>query len=262
MAIWLRSDRALPDAQVGAYADVIPRDAFGALIEIDQAYAQLAADRDALLAQAREEAQEIIRAAHAEAQTIVDQAHREYDSAAQRGYQEGEKQALADWLDRLADAGDEQRQIQLKLRERLAEIVTLAVEQIVRVQQSEMLFERALTTIDRIVEGATYLRVAVSPVDYDKACIAFERLSVRWRELGRPFPLSVVADKRLEAGSCICESDFGSVDASLATQLRAMRSAVARALKHSLRDLNDMSYAARYRGGLTTIGKTDEHAPY
>lgn len=244
MVIWLRSDRALPDARVGAYSDVIPRDAFGALVEIDEGYTQLTADRDAILAQAREEAQAIVDAAHGEAEAIIEQARREYESAAQRGYQAGEKQALADWMDRLADAGDEQRQIQTKLRERLAEIVTLAVEQIVRVQQSEMLFERALTTIDRIVEGATYLRVAVSPVDHDKACVAFERLSARWRELGRPFPLSVVADKRLEAGSCICESDFGSIDASLATQLRAMRSAVARALKHSLCELHNIADAA------------------
>ena len=118
------------------------------------------------------------------------------------------------------------------------------MEQIVRVQQADTLFERALSTIDHIVEGATYLRVAVSPIDYDKACIAFERLSARWRELGRPFPLSVVADKRLEAGSCICESDFGSIDASLATQLRAMRSAVARALKHSLRELHEIADVA------------------
>lgn len=244
MVIWLRSDRALPDARAGAYGDVIPRDAFGALVEIDEGYAQLAADRDVILAQARREAQAIIDAAHREAQQIVEQARCEYDCAAQRGYQAGEKQALADWLDRLADVGDEQRKIQTKLRERLAEIVTLAVEQIVRVQQADTLFERALSTIDHIVEGATYLRVAVSPIDYDKACIAFERLSARWRELGRPFPLSVVADKRLEAGSCICESDFGSIDASLATQLRAMRSAVARALKHSLRELHEIADVA------------------
>lgn len=246
MAIWLRSDRALPGATVGvgAYSDVVPRDAFGALIELDDGYAQLAADRESMLRQAREEAQAIVGVAHAEARTIIEQARGEYEQAAQRGYHEGEKQALTDWLERLADAGNEQRQTQIKLRERLAEIVTVAVEQIVQVQQSEMLFERALTTIDRIVEGATYLRVAVSPVDYEKACIAFERLSARWRELGRPFPLSVIADKRLQAGSCICESDFGSIDASLATQLRSMRSAVARALKHSLRELHTISDAA------------------
>ena len=248
MAIWLRSDRLLPAAaridgdahgrgHVGAHADVVPRATFGALIEIDAAYAQLAADRDATLAAARDEAAAIVAAAHAEAQTIIAAARDEYEQAATRGYRDGEQRALADWVERLADAGAGQRRAQLKMRERIASIVTVAVEQIVQVQQADQLFERALSAVDRIVEGATWLRVAVSPVDYDKACVAFERLSARWRDLGRPFPLSVVADKRLAPGSCLCESDFGAIDASLATQMRAMRLAVSRALKQSASEL-------------------------
>ncbi|MFM0691577.1 type III secretion system stator protein SctL [Paraburkholderia graminis] len=248
MAIWLRSDRLLPAAvsidgdahgrgHVGAHADVVPRATFGALIEIDAAYAQLAADREATLAAARDEAAAIIAAAHAEAQTILAAARDEYEHAATRGYRDGEQRALADWVERLADAGAGQRRAQLKMRERIASIVTVAVEQIVQVQQADQLFERALSAVDRIVEGATWLRVAVSPVDYDKACVAFERLSARWRDLGRPFPLSVVADKRLAPGSCLCESDFGAIDASLATQMRAMRLAVSRALKQSASEL-------------------------
>ena len=248
MAIWLRSDRLLPAAvsidgdahgrgHVGAHADVVPRATFGALIEIDAAYAQLAADREATLAAARDEAAAIVAAAHAEAQTILAAARDEYEHAATRGYRDGEQRALADWVERLADAGAGQRRAQLKMRERIASIVTVAVEQIVQVQQADQLFERALSAVDRIVEGATWLRVAVSPVDYDKACVAFERLSARWRDLGRPFPLSVVADKRLAPGSCLCESDFGAIDASLATQMRAMRLAVSRALKQSASEL-------------------------
>lgn len=248
MAIWLRSDRLLPAAvsidgdargrgHVGAHADVVPRAAFGALIEIDAAYAQLAADREATLAAARDEAAAIVAAAHAEAQTILAAARDEYEHAAARGYRDGEQRALADWVERLADAGAGQRRAQLKMRERIASIVTVAVEQIVQVQQADQLFERALSAVDRIVEGATWLRVAVSPVDYDKACVAFERLSARWRDVGRPFPLSVVADKRLAPGSCLCESDFGAIDASLATQMRAMRLAVSRALKQSASEL-------------------------
>ncbi|WP_025597669.1 type III secretion system stator protein SctL [Burkholderia sp. WSM2230] len=269
MAIWLRSDRLLPAVaggihgevngelrgelrgetrgagQVGAHADVVPRAAFGALLEIDAAYAQLAADRDATLAAARDEAAAIIAAAHAESDAIRRAAHDDYEQAAARGYRDGEQRALADWVERLADAGAEQRRAQLKMRERIASIVTVAVEQIVQVQQADQLFERALSAVDRIVEGATWLRVAVSPVDYDKACVAFERLSARWRDLGRPFPLSVIADKRLAPGSCLCESDFGAIDASLATQMRAMRLAVSRALKQSASEVGEVGEAVQ-----------------
>ncbi|WP_433696290.1 type III secretion system stator protein SctL [Paraburkholderia phenoliruptrix] len=250
MAIWLRSDRLLHAAggihgdvrgggHVGAHADVVPRAAFGALLEIDAAYAQLAADRDSTLAAARNEAAAIVAAARAEAGTIREAARSEYEQAATRGYRDGEERALADWVERLAQAGAGQRKAQLKMRERIASIVTVAVEQIVQVQEADQLFERALSAVDRIVEGATWLRVAVSPVDYDKACVAFERLGARWRDVGRPFPLSVIADKRLAAGSCLCESDFGAIDASLATQMRAMRLAVSRALKQSAGELDE-----------------------
>ncbi|MGF6292688.1 type III secretion system stator protein SctL [Paraburkholderia youngii] len=244
MAIWLRSDRLLGadgGGHVGAHADVVPPAAFGVLMDLDAAYAQLADDRAATIAAARDEAAAIVAAAHAEAETIRDVARDEHELAGSRGYRDGEQRALADWVERLADAGAVQRRAQLKMRERLASIITVAVEQIVRVQHADQLFERALSTVDRIVGGATWLRVAVSPVDYDKACVAFERLCGRWRDLGRPFPLSVIADKRLAPGSCLCESDFGAIDAGLATQMRAMRLAVSRALKQTARELDGLS---------------------
>ena len=237
MVIWLRADRTLPavsQACVGVHGDVVPRAAFGALLEIEEGYARLAADREAALEAAREDAAHIVAAATQEANAILTGARCEYDEAAARGYREGEERALADWTERLAASGAAQRRAQLKMRERIANIVTVAVEQIVQVQQPDKLFERALSAVDRIAEGATWLRIAVSPSDYEQARATFERLAARWRESGRPFPMSVVADRRLAPGSCLCESDFGAIDASLATQMRAMRLAVSRALRQSV----------------------------
>jgi type III secretion protein L len=247
MVIWLRSPYRLADddgVRLGANSDVVPRETFGALMHIEAAYVQLDADRQQAIVRARAEADALIAAALEEATRLLDNAKREYDAAAERGYRDGEQRAVAQWLERLANFGDDERRLQVRMRERLARIVTVAVEQIVQVQHAEALFERALDVVDRIVEGATYVRVSVSPDDHDKACMAFERLSARWRELGRPFPLTVVADRRLAPGSCICESDFGAVDASLTTQLSAMRTAVARALKRSLEEAGEEDAAS------------------
>jgi type III secretion protein L len=41
------------------------------------------------------------------------------------------------------------------MRGRMAEIVAVAVEQIVRSEGASALFERALAAVDRIVEGST-----------------------------------------------------------------------------------------------------------
>ncbi|MGF6768165.1 type III secretion protein L [Paraburkholderia sp. GAS199] len=244
MAIWLKRARSAFDdesaggviSRVGAASDVIPRASFGDLVSIDEAYAALAVERERLLAQARDEAARIVDAGHQQAASIAEAAQREYDTASELGYRDGCDRALADWMERLADVANAQNQLQVRMRERLAQIVASAVEQIVRTERHEALFERALGTVDRIVEGATYLRVAVHPDDHGEAKATFDRLASRWRELGQPIPLSVIADKRLDPGSCVCESDFGTVDASLDTQLRAMRSAVSRALKRSVEE--------------------------
>ena len=60
----------------------------------------------------------------------------------------------------------------------------------------------------------------------------------------------MVADKRLEPGSCLCESDFGAIDASLATQMRAMRLAVSRALKQSANELEAAADAFAPQGAV------------
>ncbi|WP_423761010.1 type III secretion system stator protein SctL [Burkholderia sp. NLJ2] len=223
-------------ARLGFCGDVVPREHFGALMSIESAYAALDEDRDAVLAAAREEAAGVVAEAAARTEEMIAAARSEYDAAAERGYRDGYDQAFGKWLDRLADVADVQNQLQLRMRERLADIVASAVEQIVRAESRETLFERAFASVERIVDGATYLRVVVHENDFEQATAIFATFEARWREFGRPIAMSVVADKRLAPGSCLCESDFGAVDASLDTQLRAMRGAVARALKRSMEE--------------------------
>ncbi|OXJ06588.1 type III secretion system stator protein SctL [Burkholderia sp. AU6039] len=236
MVIWLNNSRlaAGEDVQLGLHGDVVRRETLGHLLSITDAYRQLDDDRARVLAQARSEAAEIIAAAEEQAGLLLETAHDSYETAAKRGYREGSNRALAEWVERLADATDAQNRLQIRMRERLADIIASAVESIVQSVDREALFSRALSTVDRIIENSTYLRVSVNPQDYESARAAFDQLAAKWRDLGRPIPVSIIADKQLAPGACICETDFGSVDASLKTQLQAMRRAVSRALKRSI----------------------------
>ncbi|KAG8154526.1 type III secretion system stator protein SctL [Burkholderia catarinensis] len=244
MVIWLNSSRLTagandagedgPPVRFGVHGDVVRRETFGHLLSIADAYARLDADRAQVLEQAQAEAAAIVAAGEEQAELLLDAARDTYETAATRGYQEGSNRALTEWMERLADATDAQSRLQVRMRERLADIIASAVESIVHSMDREALFERALSTVDRIIDNSTYLRVAVNPQDYEAARAAFDQLAAKWRDLGRPIPVSIVADRQLEPGACVCETDFGSVDASLNTQLRAMRSAVARALKRSI----------------------------
>lgn len=241
MAIWLRNARCEEDAAVpelsrlGASTDVLSVADFATLVTADACQQQLATEREAILNAARDEAGRLIAEGQARADELVEAALRERSEAAEQGYRHGEQEAIADWIERVAQAGDARALLHERMRERLAEVVSMAVEKIVAVQQRELLFERALTEVDRIAGGAAYLNVSVHPSDQARAQAAFNRLAARWRDLGQPFPISVVGDTRLDPGSCVAESDLGVIDASLETQLRAMRSAVSRALKHAAR---------------------------
>ncbi|MCA8489311.1 type III secretion system stator protein SctL [Burkholderia arboris] len=242
MVIWLSKPRqADPSAEesyprFGAQGDILPRETFGTLVDIETAYRQAGADARAELDAAREEARRIVAAGRADADALRDAARAEFASAAQRGFEEGTARGAADWLVNVAQAGSDARAAQERMRARMAEIVAVAVEQIVRSEGASALFERALSAVDRIVEGSTCLHIAVHPDDLDDARAAFDGLASRWRELGRPLPVTVAADRRLARGSCLCESDVGLIDASVSTQLRTMRAAIARALKASVQD--------------------------
>jgi type III secretion protein L len=219
--------------EVGAARDIVRAEEFAALIELDAACETLAEARDALLADAHARAQQIVAEANAQAAQLCDNARRQYRDAAQEGYRAGSERALTDWFERLAQAENAHANLQARMRERLAGIVISAVEQIIRVEQRDLLFERALSEVDRIADGAAYLRVIVHPEDLAIAQQTFSRLSARWRELGQNFPLYVAANLDVQPGNCVCESDLGTIDASLDTQLRAMRDAVSRVLKRA-----------------------------
>ncbi|PXX21937.1 MULTISPECIES: type III secretion system stator protein SctL [Burkholderia] len=233
MGIWLRraSDASGDDAPViGTDSEVIRRDALGVLLELDAACEQVRQDRVRLLDQARNEAAGMIAAAEVNAAALLAEARKHRDEAAEQGYREGRQQALSEWMGHLAEAGDLRRRVQLGMRERMAEVVTLTVERIVRTEGTRALFARALDTIEQIIEDTVIMRIAVHPDDHAEARKIFGILATRWRKAGRSFPLRIVKDPRLARGSCLCESDLVIVDVGVDARLQAVRLAAGHAL--------------------------------
>lgn len=232
MAFWLKN-RQIPlvdDLRIDAPHGVLRRDAFETVQALGAALDALAAERDAVLRAARDDAERIAAGARAQADALVEAARREHDSAYARGYDAGRAQAIADWHARAADSFEQERLVRDRMRERLAELVAAAVQQMVHTEDARGLFARAAQTIERVVAGASYLTVRVCDADYDAAREQFGLLADAWRRQGRNVPVDVVVEPRVARGTCVCESDFGTVDASLDTQLNAIRAALARAL--------------------------------
>ncbi|KWD82854.1 type III secretion system stator protein SctL [Burkholderia ubonensis] len=237
MAFWLKN-RRIPladDLCIDAPHGVLRRDAFETVEALDAALDALAAERDAVLRAARDDAERIAADARTRADALVSAAQREHDSAYARGYDAGRAQAIADWHAQAADSFEQERRVRDRMRERLAELVAAAVQQMVRAEDARGLFARAAETVERVVAGASYLTVRVCDADYDAAREQFGLLADAWRRQGRNVPVDVVVEPRVARGTCVCESDFGTVDASLDTQLNAIRAALARALDDASR---------------------------
>jgi type III secretion protein L len=239
MVIWLRNPhvelngelRALADIGLVEDGDIVRREVYASVVALDEAGEACRREHEAVLAEARRRASEIVERAEQEALVLIEQAQQEYADAERRGYEAGTTQAIEDWHARVARHASEQRDMHVLLRERLAELVVMAVEQIVRSEDTGALFARSTTALDRIAEGCSYLKVRVHPDEYESAALEFGRFADERRARGRMAPVNVIADRELAPGACICESDLGMVDASLATQLAAVRAAVERALE-------------------------------
>jgi type III secretion protein L len=252
MVIWLSRPRHAHAEQktngtgkdrprVGLTSDILPRETFGALMKLDDLYGRVEAERQAILAAAQIEREQMLLGARADVAALLEEAARERERATEQGYAEGLVRGEAQWLERIAALTADAGRLQKGMRQRMAQLVMLAVEQLVGAAGSEALFKRATEAIDRIVEGSSALRVSVHPHDLETARNVFGAFEARLRELGRPVSLSVVGDPQLAAGACVCESDLGIVDASRSTQLDAMRAAIERALKGSLKLPANMS---------------------
>jgi type III secretion protein L len=233
MLVWLKN-RAIPladDLCLDVPHGVLPRASFETVATLADALDALAAERDAVLRAAAAEAERLLADARTQADALVAAARLEHDSAYARGYDAGSAQALADWHARAANAFEDERRVRDGMRERLAELVAAAVQQMVRTEDARGLFARAAETVERVVADASYLTVRVSDADYDTARAQFNELADAWRRQGRNVPVEVLVEPRVAPGTCLCESDFGTVDASLDTQLGAIRQALSRALE-------------------------------
>ncbi len=224
--IWLRYVKRIPtladgiiDA-IGVEDGVIEREALGNLIELDAGFTTLSKERKAWskeLKTLRQQAQE-------EAKAIFEQAQ-------QQGYMQGQEQAVQEWQHHTIEMLSNARRIQSRMHVRLSELVASAVEHIVRITDRRALFERAINTLEHISEGASLLNVRVHPDEVDAAQEAFDAFSKEWSARGQAIKVVVHADAQLPLGSCICETEFGMIDASLEVQLQAMRSALGRAIE-------------------------------
>ncbi|WP_081052482.1 type III secretion system stator protein SctL [Burkholderia cepacia] len=234
MVIWLR----MPHGGVGVDKEVLGASEFAKLHELDRASEHFERRADELLAAAHRDADAIRKAASAESERVLQAAQTKYDNAARLGYQAGHRRALCEAQESLLKRTDDERELLMALRERIANVILQTVTRVLGDADHETLFAQIATTLSRSLESTSFLTVRVATADVSDATHAFRRICEehRW-----PINPEVVGDTSVEPGSCVCEWDHGLIEAGLPAQLHAIGCAIRRVVaKYGKDDAEDV----------------------
>jgi len=169
------------------------------------------------------EASRIVAQAEAQAQAIVDSAREAHAESVRRGFEEGYARGAGQWSAAIEAARESVRAAIEQSRHQVARLAIRVAEKILR-QKLETSPEALVPVVDealRSLQAQPRSRVVLRVHPDDQAVL--ETRTARWLS---HFPgldsLSVTPDEELPRGSCRIESDFGTVDATIETQLRVI----------------------------------------
>ncbi|GLU31316.1 type III secretion system stator protein SctL [Trinickia caryophylli] len=228
MVIWLKTDPKV----VALDTDVVRAEDRGRVTELADALEALHEVVAATMTDATERARALVEKARCEAEAFVAGAQRKFDNSARLGYAAGHQRALDETHARfVAAARDEQAQLRA-CADRLSRIVMKAVEQVVAESDRDALMRRVALTVSRSIDNAAHMSVTVAPADAERARRLFGELA---RTAEPSLAIEIVVDDQAEPGTCICEWDYGVVEAKLGAQLRALSRALSKGAADAVR---------------------------
>ncbi|ENZ96833.1 type III secretion system protein HrpB [Xanthomonas fragariae LMG 25863] len=179
------------------------------------------------LTDAQARARAMLDDAQQQAEAILKTAQGKAERSARLGYAAGLRRQLDEWNERGVRHSFATDAAAQRARERLAEIVARACEQVVHGHDPAALYARAAQALDGALDEAKALRVSVHPDAVDDARRAFDAAAA---DAGWAMPVELCGDASLALGACVCEWDTGVFEADLRDQLRSIRRVIRRVL--------------------------------
>lgn len=173
------------------------------------------------------EAEAAVAAAVAQAQAIVDSAEAAREAERQHGYADGLEQSRMESVERTIASVSSTIDYYNKVEGRMVDLVMKAVQKIIHDFDD---VERVLITVKSVlsvVRNQKQLTLRLHPQDVEAVKARVNDLLAAYPGIGY---IDIVGDHRLKPGACLLESEIGLVEASLDSQLAAMRSAFERVL--------------------------------
>ena len=190
---------------------------------LTQGHVLKAADFAATLAAA-----DLIAHAQAEADRIRAEATEVYRLQKEQGYRDGLEQGKAEMTEQVVATLGQSTAYFAKVEATLIDVVVKAVRRVIGEVDERDRVERIVREALKLLHTQNQVRLKVAPAQG-------EWMQTRVDALLASFPriqfLEVKTDSRLPVDGCILETEFGVIDATVETQLRAIEKALIQALK-------------------------------
>ncbi len=171
-------------------------------------------------------AEEIIAAAEDEAARIREDAKVAFESEKQRGYEEGLQKGKLEIAMQKLELVDQSVAFMESVEGKMADVVMKALKScVVEIGDKEMVINIVRKTMNAVIRTQRHVTLKVAPGMTD---VVRERLE----ELRSDYPtvetFDVVEDQRLKGAACVLETEAGVADASVETQLAAIKRSLER----------------------------------
>lgn len=219
MVIWLRGDHD----PLGLGQDVVRREELAQVLALDDSWQAMEQRGAVLLAQARAQAEALVAQAEVRAAAIVADAERRVAGSTRLGYAAGRQQGVDAVHAQMQARARDDRAVLLAMRERLVAIVYQAAQQLLARAPHHGLYQRAAELVGAELDQASFLTVTVHPG-------AASQVRKLFAAAGLPLRPTIIEDAAAGEGACLCEWDYGVLDAGLPSQLAALRKTLRQAL--------------------------------
>jgi type III secretion protein L len=176
------------------------------------------------VAEAMEEAHQIIEDAKAYSEELRTKVNLEASELLEKAYQEGHEKALTDLNELLIEAREIRDRTLLETEQDILRLAVRLAEKIIgqEIKTDKKVIADIVANALRNTKRQEKLTIRVSQSDYTAIQEQFALLS----QSSRSTYVDLVPDPRISLGGCIIESEVGTVDARLETQLKALEKAL------------------------------------
>lgn len=173
-------------------------------------------------------AQDLLIKAKVEAEHIIKEAKAAYEQEQQRGYEDGLIEGKLSISEQMMENVAKTVDYFASIEDKIVETVIIALKKIIGEMNEKELIVGIVKNALALVRMQKQVTLRVCPTQ--KEMIQAELSNIIAEFPGISF-LDVVSDIRLKEGGCILETDIGVVDASIDTQLDAIKRALSKVFK-------------------------------